>query len=53
VRFKNDRLLRERLGNAGKLMAMGHTAAKMADAYLKLYQSILAGQEPPHERGDS
>ena len=41
ARLKSNPELRAKLGNAGKHMAVGHTAYNMAAAYLKVYQAIL------------
>jgi glycosyltransferase involved in cell wall biosynthesis len=41
VRLRSDPALRERLGATGRRMACGHTPPAMADAYLKVYESIL------------
>jgi glycosyltransferase involved in cell wall biosynthesis len=43
VRLKSDPKLRERMGATGRQMAVGHTPPDMADAYLKIYESILDG----------
>jgi glycosyltransferase involved in cell wall biosynthesis len=43
LRFRSDPALRERMGKTGQQMAVGHTPPQMADAYLKLYRSILGG----------
>jgi len=43
VRLKGDPRLRERMGATGRQMAVGHTPPDMAEAYLKIYESILDG----------
>jgi glycosyltransferase involved in cell wall biosynthesis len=42
LRLESDAGLRERMGSQGRQMAVGHTPPDMANAYLKVYQSILA-----------
>lgn len=41
LKLKSDPVLREQMGTAGKQMAVGHTPRHMADAYLKVYESIV------------
>jgi glycosyltransferase involved in cell wall biosynthesis len=41
LRFRSDPALTEKMGKTGQRMAVGHTPPQMADAYLKLYRSIL------------
>lgn len=43
LRLKADPALRERMGSTGRQMAVGHTPPDMAEAYLKIYESILGG----------
>jgi glycosyltransferase involved in cell wall biosynthesis len=42
VQLASDPELRSSLGSAGKRLAESHTAPIMAEAYLELYQTILA-----------
>jgi glycosyltransferase involved in cell wall biosynthesis len=41
VRLKADPELREKMGATGRQMAVGHTPPDMAEAYLRIYESIL------------
>ena len=41
VRLRADPELRTRMGATGRQMAVGHTPPDMAEAYLKIYESIL------------
>lgn len=41
VRLRADPELRARMGATGRQMAVGHTPPDMAEAYLKIYESIL------------
>ncbi|HEY5666243.1 MAG TPA: glycosyltransferase family 4 protein [Gammaproteobacteria bacterium] len=41
LRLKSDPALRERMGEQGRQMAIGHTPPDMARAYVKVYESIL------------
>ena len=43
ARLRADPELRQRMGATGRQMAVGHTPPDMADAYLKIYESILQG----------
>lgn len=42
LELESDPELREAMGDAGRQMAMAHTAPIMADAYVRVYESILA-----------
>jgi len=44
LHLKSDRNLSDKMGNTGRQMAIGHTPPDMAQAYLRVYQSIL-GQD--------
>jgi glycosyltransferase involved in cell wall biosynthesis len=39
--LKSDISMRERMGQAGRRMAAGHTPPEMASAYMQLYRTIL------------
>jgi glycosyltransferase involved in cell wall biosynthesis len=41
LRFESDPALRKRMGTTGQQMAVGHTPPQMAEAYLRIYRSIL------------
>lgn len=41
LRLKSDASLRQRMGEQGRQMAVGHTPPDMAKAYLEVYESIL------------
>lgn len=41
LRLQSDPALKETMGRTGQQMAVGHTPPQMAEAYLKVYRSIL------------
>lgn len=41
LRLRSDPALKESMGRVGQQMAVGHTPPQMAEAYLKVYRSIL------------
>jgi glycosyltransferase involved in cell wall biosynthesis len=41
LRLQSDPVLKETMGRIGQQMAIGHTPPQMAEAYLKVYRSIL------------
>jgi len=41
LRLKSDQALRDKMGQVGRQMAIGHTPPDMAQAYFEVYRSIL------------